>query len=523
MQRIRLKLMTSLIGLSLSGCVATELKTLPAQQQANPWFSEARQALAQRTALLATDGYTARRAKNIILFVGDGMGVSTVTAARILEGQLRGQSGEENWLSFEWFPYTGFSKTYNVDAQTPDSAGTMTAMVTGVKTNMGVLGLNETAQRGHCHAADQELMSILELAELNGLRTGLVTTTRLTHATPAALYAKSSERDWEDDRLTPAGCTDIARQFVRLEQRLKQHDRDYAGRGIDIALGGGLRHFLPETEGGQRTDGNNLVQQWQSADTGRLFIQQAVNLQQLEKHDQVLGLFSNSHLPYELDRLRQPDQPSLSQMTKAAVRFLQPDTEQNGYFLMIESGRIDHAHHAGNAQIALRETIEFSNAVKVALDLVDLNETLIIVTADHSHVMTMSGYPKRGNPILGKVIKPGSNTPELADDQQPYTTLSYANGRGLHDFDIAEEINPDRRYAEPLNTGRVPLPDDTKHAGFHQQALVPLKSETHGGEDVAIYGIGPGSALVGGTQEQNIIFHIMLQALGLAVPANDAP
>ena len=131
-----------------------------------------------------------RLAKNIILFIGDGMDVATVTAARILEGQNKGLSGEENFLSFGQFPFLGLVKTYNVDAQTPDSAGTMTAIMSGMKTDFGVLGVNEHVGRGDCNSqSGNEVISALALAEIAGLSTGLVSTARITHATPAEAYA----------------------------------------------------------------------------------------------------------------------------------------------------------------------------------------------------------------------------------------------------------------------------------------------------------------------------------------------
>ena len=101
----------------------------------------------------AERGATRGRAKNVILFVGDGMSLTTVAAARILEGQRRGAPGEENRLAWEHFPHTALSRTYNTDAQTPDSAGTMSAMATGIKTRSGVLSIAPEAERGDCAAA----------------------------------------------------------------------------------------------------------------------------------------------------------------------------------------------------------------------------------------------------------------------------------------------------------------------------------------------------------------------------------
>src|SRR6476469_8386877 len=141
------------------------------------------------------------RAKNVILFIGDGMGVSTLTAARIFEGQMRGESGEENRLSFEDFPYTALSKTYSANQQTSDSAPTMSAMITGVKTNEGTLSVNQNIVRGDYRTVKgNETKSLLEMAEQAGKSTGVVTTTRVTHATPAACYSHTADRDWESDK-----------------------------------------------------------------------------------------------------------------------------------------------------------------------------------------------------------------------------------------------------------------------------------------------------------------------------------
>ena len=192
-------------------------------------------------------------AKNIILFVGDGMGVSTVTAGRILEGQQQGMTGEENMLSFDDFPFSGLSKTYNTNQQTPDSAGTMTAMMSGVKSKAGVIGVSEDVVRADCVSSQgTELATALELAEIAGKSTGIVSTARITHATPAATYAKSPERNWEDDGDMPqaardAGCLDIADQLIQFEDLLEARvnggaDSTYID-GIDVVMGGGRRSF----------------------------------------------------------------------------------------------------------------------------------------------------------------------------------------------------------------------------------------------------------------------------------------
>lgn len=476
------------------------------------WFLSGAAAAADR-------GAARGRARNLVLFVGDGMGMSTVAAARILEGQRMGAPGEEHRLAFEDFPHTAFSRTYNTDRQTPDSAGTMTAMATGVKTRMGVLAVGPSAARSDCGAAaGDELVSLLEIAKLAGLSTGIVTTTRITHATPAATYAHTPERNWEDDvTLGPvaaaSGCKDIAVQLV--EPRL--------GQGPDVAFGGGRDRFLPREAGGARADHRDLIAEW-SKRTGGRYVEDAAALGELDPADRLpwLGLFAHDHLQFEHDRLRiAPSEPSLADLTRAAIGRLSRDPD--GFVLLVEGGRIDHAHHFGNAHRALTDTIAFSDAVRAALELVDLDDTLVVVTADHSHVLTFAGYPLRGNPILGLVRGvSGEDTPEgpYAVDSLglPYTALSYANGPG---YSGASDRQPEgaKRYRHEfsamtaISAGRPDLHGaDPTDPDFMQEASVPLKDETHGGEDVPVYATGAGAAAFRGSLEQHVLFHLMLQS-----------
>jgi len=459
------------------------------------------------------------RARNLVLFVGDGMGMSTVAAARILEGQRKGAPGEEHRLVFEEFPHTAFSRTYNTDRQTPDSAGTMTAMVTGVKTRMGVLGIGPLAPRADCAAATgDELVSLLEIAKLAGLSSGIVTTTRITHATPAATYARTPERNWEDDVTMPpaasaAGCRDIARQLV--EPRL--------GQGPDVAFGGGRDRFLPREAGGARGDGRDLIVQWRNHTGGR-YVDDAITLDSLDPADREpwLGLFARDHLQFEHDRTQiTPAEPSLADLTRVAIRRLARDPD--GFVLVVEGGRIDHAHHYGNAYRALTDTIALSDAVRAALQQVDLDDTLVVVTADHSHVLTFAGYPVRGNPILGLVRGvSGEDAPDgpYAVDSLglPYTTLSYANGPGYTGASNRQPEGAKRHRHEfsemtPIRTGRPDLRSaDPSHPDFMQEATLPLNDETHGGEDVPVYATGAGSAAFRGSLEQHVLFHLMLQS-----------
>lgn len=441
-------------------------------------------------------------AKNVILFVGDGMGVSTVTAARIFDGQSRGRTGEENSLAFESFPNVALIKTYNSNQQVPDSAGTASAMMTGIKTRAGVISVGPDAPRRDCAGEKgNALTTIGELAERHGKSTGVVTTTRITHATPATVYAHSSERDFESDGYMTAAergaCTDIARQLLAFSE----------GNGLDVVFGGGYGEFVGAKLGGTRHNAaENLITNWLNGDSRRVFIDSKADLDSLRPDQQVLGLFAKSHIGYLLNKKTDSNEPTLAAMTGKAIDLLAHDDD--GYFLLVEGGRIDHGHHIGRAGVALREAQAFSETIAATLAKIDLDETLILVTADHSHVFTIGGYPTRGNPILGLVTGNDDHgapaaMPEVAKDGQSYSTVGYANGPGWVQ-------------------GERGMPDTSP--GGMQQSLVPTASadrdgtvyvsESHGGEDVALYGIGPWSHLVGGVLEQNAIFHIMKYAYG---------
>lgn len=474
-----------------------------AKKTVEQWFAEGQLEVAN---IAAPD---TAKAKNIILFVGDGMGVSTVTGARIYDGQQKGLFGEENRLGFESLPYLGMAKTYNTNQQTPDSAGTMTAMMSGLKSKAGVIGVDDSMARSDCAGlATGQVVTALELAEIAGMSTGVVSTARLTHATPAATYAHGPERNWENDAdiasagAAATGCADIASQLI-----------DFAyGDGIEVAMGGGRRNFLPSTvtdpEGsaGRRADGRDLTSEWTAQYTNSAYVADREQLLAVDTGttDHLLGLFNASHMDYEADRVTDgtAGEPSLAEMTAKAISILNKNND--GFFLMVEAGRIDHAHHAGNASRAFQDTVAFDKAVQVALERTDPSDTLIIVTADHSHVFTLAGYPTRGNSILGTVKGNDSfgqpteaNVP--AADGTPYTTVGYTNGPGIDRADL--------------------LFFDTEELDYKQERLVPLGSETHAGEDVAVYAKGPGAYLLQGTLEQNMIFHVMNHVGELQVKA----
>ncbi|XP_046657864.1 alkaline phosphatase-like isoform X1 [Daphnia pulicaria] len=438
------------------------------------------------------------QAKNIIFFLGDGMSISTVTAARIYKGQKAGKTGEEEQLTFDRFPYTALSRTYCTDAQVADSACTATAYLTGVKTDTDTIGIDANVEFNNCTTQLDPAFhvdSVMAWAQAANKATGIVTTTRVTHATPAGTYAHVANRDWEDDYaqsfdgVDSTICDDIAEQLVLSSP----------GKNFKVILGGGRAYFTPRTmtdietgAAGRRRDGQDLIGQWVSDHPTGKYITSRDELVNLDVAgtDSVMGLFSPAHMEYFLESSA-ANNPTLEEMTRTAIQMLQKDA--NGYVLLVEGGRIDQAHHDGRAKLALEETIQFDLAVAAALNMTSRQDTLIIVTADHSHTMTINGYPERGNNLLGL-------SGDMGDDEKPYTTLSYANGPGYPTtFDE--------------NGTRIDLTNvDTTADEYLQPSAVPIYSETHGGDDVAIFAIGPQAHLFQGVYEQHYIAHVMAYA-----------
>ncbi|CAH2044369.1 unnamed protein product, partial [Iphiclides podalirius] len=348
----------------------------PAELTAEHWIEEAQAAIRARLTHLRNDND--KIARNVVMFLGDGMSVPTMAAARTLLGQRTGHPGEEKKLAFEKFPSVGLSK---------------------------------------------------------------------------------------------------------------------------VILGGGRREFIPTTstdeEGtaGRRTDGRNLIEEWQLDKISRNVTHQYVwNRSQLlsaaeNVPEYLMGLFEATHMQYNSEANKETE-PTLSELTEIAIHSL--SRNKKGFFLFVEGGRIDHAHHANRVELALDETIEFSNAVARATELLSAEDSLIVVTADHAHVMTFNGYTQRGSDILG-----------ISNDRDqhgtPYMTLSYSNGPGFR-----PHINGVRpNVTEESNFGAL---------RWRSHVDVPLSSETHGGDDVAVFAYGPHHAMFTGLYEQSQLPHLMAYA-----------
>ncbi|XP_053685596.1 membrane-bound alkaline phosphatase-like [Sabethes cyaneus] len=437
------------------------------------------------------------QAKNVIFFLGDGMSPQTVAATRMYLGN------ENKVLSFEEFPYLGTARPYCVNKQVADSACTASAYLSGVKTNYGMINVAPYVPRSNCdyNRTEAEFKGLLQWAQESGKATGVVTNTPITDASPAGAYASIATRDWENnENVLSDGCDpneypDIAHQLIHGE----------VGKNLNVIFGGGRQHFRSTTavdengNSGARTDGRNLIAEWLELHPNRAqYVYNKVGLQAVDVNntDHLLGLFQTDYLWYNLEiealNLHETE-PKLWELVEVAINMLRKS--ETGYVLFVEGGRIDNAHHGTRARLALDETAQFSEAIAFARKATSIEDTLIVVTADHSHTMTYNGYTHRGSDILGIA--------DISDeDGLPYTTLSYANGGGYYDTYTAEN----RAVRADISAL------DWTHRDARYLATWPMDLETHGGEDVTVYASGPQAHMFQGNFEQHVIPHLISYA-----------
>ena len=440
--------------------------------------------------------------QNVIFFLGDGMGLTTMTAARIY------RVGEDGELTMDTLPETAFVRTYSNNAQVTDSAPSMAAYMTGVKMNNEVISMTpettafDATGTDYLNGADstcppsngKSVTTLLELAKSAGWSIGAVTTTRVTHATPAATYAHVCHRDAENN---------IAAQAVPGGAGYNAA----LGDGIDVLLGGGRQFFLPTTGGGKRTDGRDLTAEMVAK--GYTYVKNKAEFDAAGATPRKLvGLFTSSHMSYDVDR--DPAlEPSLAEMTTKAIDILA--TNRKGFFMMVEGGRIDHALHETTARKALQDTIAFDEAIKAAIDKMkekdpQLKNTLIVVTADHDHTLVLNGYAARTgatsttNPgVLGLLRNFVTGALNTDSGGNPFTIIGFGTG----------ENRPGVRTA--LTDAQV------ADKSYHQESVVPTAagSETHGGTDVFLGAVGRGAENFTGILTNTEIFNLVRKSAGL--------
>ncbi|WP_085317375.1 alkaline phosphatase [Derxia lacustris] len=449
--------------------------------------------------------------KNVLFFLGDGYGIVPMTAARIYA------VGEDGEMTIDTLPETAFIKTFSNDAQVTDSAPSMAAYMTGVKANNDVIGMSsdtrafDASGNGYFIGADSTcptsgngtpVTTLLELAKAAGRATAVVTTTKVTHATPAATYAHICHRDGENN---------IAAQLVPGGSGYNSA----LGDGVDVVLGGGWQHFLPkgDAKGSVRTDARDLTAELKAKGYTVVNDLTALNAAPTASGTRLVGLFTKGHMNFDLDRDATVE-PSLAQMTTKAIDIASKN--QKGFFLMVEGGRIDQALHPTLARKALQDAKAFDEAIKTAIDKMkvidpDLKNTLIVVTADHDHTMVMNGYATRtgktsdSNPgILGLMRSYTDPTKPAVDaDKKPFTTLVFGNGES--------RVQSSRAAMTDLTDAVV------YDKNYHQEAavLMPAGGETHGGGDVFLGATGLGADGFHGTLDNTAVFSIIRKAIGL--------
>ncbi|MDN2483395.1 alkaline phosphatase [Vibrio agarivorans] len=482
--KFKLLHLTACIGLCLSS--TAHANVIPEHQRNSEWFENSLEIFETAS---SSDHHNTRTAKNVIVVVGSGMGVTTLTASRIYEGQKRGELGEDNYLSFERFPYTSLLKTYSTNMQVGNASSAVSSLMTGVKSKTGLIGLADSVNVGDCGFENDRLINLFELASHQNKATGIVSNARLTSPIVAASYAHTSDMTWEREVATECKsiATDIATQFVETAPR------------IDVTFAGGSRELLSQENGGSRLD-RDLVEAWEQSTSGQ-YIDSRDDFITLpgKLTSPVLGLFAPSHLGYAEDR-ELTSEPSLPEMANKAVELLSDNSD--GFFMYVSSIKSGQAHSAGNAERALSEVVELSNTItaieKQLIAKGILNETLIVVTTDQSMPLTISGYPYRGRNILGNV----DDTPIGVQDGVPHTILSYPTGPGADYTFEAGQDGIQRR--DPAETNVQMFDID-----YLQQALVPLDNVESAADDVVLFAKGPGAYLTQGNAEQHSLFHII--------------
>ncbi|XP_072016314.1 uncharacterized protein [Amphiura filiformis] len=501
------------VGLMSKSCPTDEIPP----EDAAYWNAQGREEI--EAALDANDRPNMNIAKNVVLMIADGLDTTTATAARIMKAGVEGQ------LTFETLPFFGTLKTYNFNSQVPDAGSAATALFSGVKTVSDTLGVDISVKYNDCSTVEAATVDSLLDDFINaGRSTGIVTTDRLTGGTPSALYAHTANRKWQNNadlpENAPGGCMDIAAQFLERADDIQVvlaggredflpdnvRDPEYCGRHppwCDLIQCDDYGVGPPECCGplyGKRTDGRNLTQEWLTTlrDDNATYVWNLTDFNEVDSAstDYLLGLFEPEDMRYESDRgMDNALEPTLSEMTGKALEILQKNEE--GFLLMVGAGQIDSAHHEGKAQKALFETLAFDAAVQKVLDMVDLRDTLVIVTSTYAQALSYVGHSSRDNPILGL------NDNESGDDSLPFTTLQYSIGPG----GILELTS----WAE--NGTRRNLTDEkTAHPDFVQSASVPKSSSNHGGQDVPVYAAGPMAHMFHRTHEQTYVAHVARMA-----------
>jgi alkaline phosphatase/streptomycin-6-phosphatase len=413
--------------------------------------------------------------KNVIFLLGDGMGTQEITAARYYQGV-------NNPLNVDRMKLTGFDTTWSLKPAAnppylpdydPDSASTGTMWATGKKT------IDERISQGPSSAENvpgQNLKTVLELAQRRGQKVGDVSTAEITDATPAVLASHISLRGCQGPA-NMAACpteTKAAGGLGSIAEQEVDHE-------VDVLLGGGRDRFTQTITGGPDA-GKTVVQSAQ--DTGYQYVTDAAGLNGVDDDDPVLGLFTGGNMSLEwsgpaaslgkgtptacTENQRPANEPSLAAMTSKALSLLE---NKKGFFLQVEGASIDKQDHATNACGQLGETVAFDRAIGVALDYQrKYSDTLVVVTADHSHTSQIVSEDASGTGL-----PTGYSTNLTTKDGQ---TMSMTYGTA-------------------------------GYGGAGNPPVATTPSQQHTGAVVPVWGSGPGSLGVLGTNDHTDLFDVL--------------
>ena len=465
----------------------------------------------------------ARRARNVILFIGDGLSMAHRTAARILaKGLVEGRYGGE--LAIDDMPHMALVSTSGTDSLVTDSANSMSAYTTGHKTCVNALGVY--CAKSNTPAGFPRVETIAELVKRHhgGMAVGVVTNTEIEDATPAGMVAHVRRRT-DYDR--------IVGMFFDVKP--------------EVMMGGGSGFFLPNSDkNGRRKDEENYQEKFRAA--GYALATTATEMKAAgsdSKTTRLLGLFHPGNLDGALDRhilkkgtvQRYPDQPDLADQTQVAIDILSRGS--NGFVLMVESGMIDKYTHALDWERAVYDTIMLDNAVAVAKKFAaQRDDTLIIVVADHAHPVSIVGTyddERPGTRLRDKLgVSAEAKFPKYpAPDSQGYPGTVDVSRRiaflfaGFPDhctsgkpslggpFKPTEEKETEEKQKRVVANEAFCGPQATRMEGnlpFTQPQGV------HSADDVVLTATGPGSELFKGHIDNTRVFRVMATALGLAAP-----
>jgi len=470
-----------------------------------------------------------RVAKNVILFIGDGLSVAHRTAARMLsKGIAEGRYGGE--LAIDDMPYMALVSTAGSDSVVTDSANSMSAYTTGHKTCVNAMGVYCARNKGTLDHPRVENITELVQRKL-GLAVGVVTNTEVEDATPAAMVAHTRRRMNYDD---------IVRAFDELRP--------------EVIMGGGWPNFLPaNVTDGKRADGADYIARMKAA--GYAYVQTNTALKDAaagSSTTRLLGLFNKTNIDGVLDRRilkagsvkDYPDQPDLTDQVRTALQVL--SRNDKGFVLMVESGRIDKYSHSLDWERSVYETIMLDNAVKVAKEFAGTREdTLIVVVADHGHPISIIGtYDDAAGESLREKLqvydkaKFPNYQPADADGYPPSVWVSRRLAVVFAAF--PDHCDIARPFVAGENTPAVAAPQPPGQAADPKAKPVMIANEAncavpgamrrggnlpftadrgvHSGDDVVLTAMGPGAEQFHGRIDNTRVFRAIATALGLATP-----